>query len=145
MSHGGQPGRKQLYLLGGALLLGVIIYLTVPGSLTYLLIGLFIVLHFGMHGAHGHGAHGHGAHGHGDREREDPAVAQSPDPGRDPTLAIVVPPNHPAYAMHATVAARTAARVNPDVAAGAASAADEPDANPRQRQADEGHGRHRCC
>jgi len=71
MNHASRPDRKRLYLLGTALLIGIGIYLAVPESLSYLLVGLAIVLHFGLHGAHGHGAHdprGHGAQrpaGHG--------------------------------------------------------------------------------
>ncbi len=55
--------RIRLYLLGAALLLGLGLYLILPASLPYLLVGGFVLLHFGLHG---HGGHKHGSHKHAD-------------------------------------------------------------------------------
>ncbi len=79
-----------------------------PGSLLYLLIGLMILFHFGMHAGHGHGAHDHAGESHapaghggarGDNAGHDP-IAHPPraEPGVLVTLARPTPPTTTANA-----------------------------------------------
>lgn len=77
------PARTQLWILACAAAIGLALYLAIPSSLAYVLIGLFVLLHFVMHAGHDHGAHNHGRHDHASTDAPAPAAAHTSDDRHD--------------------------------------------------------------
>lgn len=75
MNHRRHPARTPLWILAGAAAIGLTLYLAIPGSPAYVLISLFVLLHFVMHAGHGHAAHGHNQHDH---NQHDPGTTDAP-------------------------------------------------------------------
>lgn len=148
MNHGNRTDRTRTYLLGAVLLIGIVIALAVPGSLSYVLVALAIVLHFGMHGTHGRSTPGHGGHGAERRGGHVQAGAQGASrpeqaPGDDRTLrGGRSQPTHAPHPAPTTLVAATSARAAAELPAG--STGDDSSTEPRRHHG-HGGGGHRCC
>lgn len=127
MNLRGHPARSRLNLLAAAAAIGVGVYLAVPGSLAYLLIGLVLVLHFGLHGSHGR----HQAHGHAGVEQGAGPTARRGGAGQVDRAAPIRPATTPPL---------------PDTA-GAVPDPVGNDAAPEHAHGSDGdgHAGHRCC
>lgn len=148
MNHERRPGLTWLYLLGTVLLIGIVIALTVPGSLKYVLVGLAVAIHFGLHGAHGHGAHRHGAHSPGSHGHAGAQGTSRADDALDGGRTLHGDRAHPAhgpYTASSTVVDPTSTRAARESPIGVTTAGDEQSADPKRCHGHGGRGGHRCC